>query len=329
MEQPRKNSPKRSQTKIIPPKKKTENLSRDEVRSINKKRIRRKRKIKKMVTLFFLASVIMCAGVLLAVTVFFKINTVNITGAKVYANNRVLESADIEIGSSLFSVDEEKLNKDLPKKLPYIKSVKVVRKLPDTLILEITATRETAAFVSGAGYILIDDTGKVLDKDARMLRENVAVVSGAQPDNVTEGEVLSLGKEDVDEDFLTVLSTLQKSEFDGVNEIILTKDGEFKLIYEDRITIKLGSMENLDLKLQRAKVAIDKENQINPYSEGVLDLKTEPYAYFKAGAEEEESLPPEFVTDEEGNLVTDENGDYVTSVPEASQQTEGSAESEE
>lgn len=329
MEQPRKNSPKRSQTKIIPPKKKTENLSRDEVRSINKKRIRRKRKIKKLVALFLLAFVIICVGVLLALTVFFKINTINIAGSKVYANSQVLEASGIEIGSSLFGVNEDKLNKILPEKLPYIKSVKVVRKLPDTLTVEITATRETAAFISGAGYILVDDTGKVLDKDAQMLRENVAVVSGVKPKNVVEGKQISLGKDEVNEDFTTVLSTLQSSDFDGVTEIVLTEKGEFKLIYEDRITIKLGSMENLELKLQRAKAAIDKENQINPYSEGVLDLKTEPYAYFKAGADEEQTIPPEFVTDEAGNIVTDENGAFVTKASESSEQEESSTESDE
>lgn len=319
MEQPRKKSTDRSKTKLITPKKKTENLSRDEVRSINKKRIKRKRKIKKLMALFLLAFVIICVGVLLAVTVFFKINTVNITGAKVYSNSQVLEAGNIDLGSGLFSVNEEKLNREITKKLPYIKSVEVSRKLPDTLTLEITATREIAAFVSGAGYILVDETGKVLDTDAQMLRENVAVVSGVQPKSAVEGDIISFGDEKTDKDFCTVISTLKSSEFDGVTEIILSEKSEFKLIYEDRITIKLGSADNLSVKLQRAKAAIDKENQINPYSEGILDLKTEPYAYFKNGMQEDATISPEFVTDEKGNVVTDENGDYVTRTDETTE----------
>ena len=312
MAQPRKRSPERSNTKIIPPKKKTENLSRDEVRSINKKRIKRKRKIKKLASLFLLTMVLVCVGVLLTVTVFFKINTVKVVGERVYPDTQIIEQGGFEIGDSLFSVNDKKLNEILPEKLPYIKSVKVVRKLPDTLTIEVTATREAVAFVGSTGYILVDDTGKVLDKDASMLRENVSVVSGMKPKPIDEGKVISFGKKEVDEDFVTILNTLKKSSFDGVTEIVLTDSGEFKLIYEDRITIKLGSTENLGVKLQRAKAAIDKENLINPYSEGVLDLKTEPYAYFKNGADEEETIPPEFVTDEEGNVVTDENGEFVT-----------------
>ena len=327
MAQPTRKSPKRSQTRIIPPKKKTENLSRDEVRSINKKRIKRRRKIKKLATLLLLAIVVLCVGALLALTVFFKISTIKFTGERVYSDAQIIEQAGIEKGESLFSVDEEKLNEVLPVKLPYIKSVKVIRKLPDTLTIEVTATREMVAFTGGAGYILADDTGKVLDKDASMLRENVAIVSGVQLKDVAEGEVVSLGDEALNEDFMTILSTLKEASFDGVTEIKLTEDKEFKLIYEDRITIKLGSTENLALKLQRAKAAIDKENLINPYAEGVLDLKTEPYAFFKNGAEEEETLPSVYVTDEEGNAVTDENGELVT-IPAESTSVEDTAQAE-
>ena len=32
--------------------------------------------------------------------------------------------------------------------------------------------------------------------------------------------------------------------------------------------------------------ALEKENEINAYSEGTLDLKTEPYVYFKSGSDD-------------------------------------------
>ena len=328
MEQHGRKTAKRSGTKIIPPKKNVENLSRDEVRSINKKRIKRKRKIKKMMSLLALSSVVLCVGVLLVLTVFFKINTVNVTGAKIYANSKVMEESGIEIGSSLFSVSEKNLNEILPQKLPYVKSVKLTRKLPDTLVIDVTATRETAAFVYGSGYILVDDSGKVLDRDAKMLRENVAVVSGVALKGAPQGQKISLDNETVTGDLITILSEIKKSKFNGVTEIIL-KDNEFKLLYEDRITIKLGAMTNLDVKLQRAKAAIDKEDKINPYSEGVLDLKTEPYAYFRLGAEEEVTLPQVYVTDEEGNAVTDENGEYLTTEPSSDETSTTEAAAEE
>ncbi len=286
------NASRKPKTKIIPPKsKKTENLSRDEIRFMNKKRIRRKRKLKRLCTLALLFLLITGVGLALVLTLFFKIETVQIKGAKVYAQKEVLEKSDIEIGDNLFSVSEKNLNQTLPESLPFIKSVEIERKLPDTLIINITATKEVAALEKGSGYILIDETGKVLDKNSTMLKEGVAVVKGVSPEKTDEGQIISLKTQDLTNTFITALQSIRNSDFKLVTEIILEKNGEVSMMYDDRIKVKLGSTANIDRKIERAKAAIDKENEINPYTEGVLDLKTEPYAYFSAGMEEKETKP--------------------------------------
>ncbi len=289
---------RKSKTKIIPPKsKKTENLSRDEIRFMNKKRIRRKRKLKRLCTLALLFLLIAGVGLALVLTLFFKIETVQVKGAKVYAQKEILEKSNIEIGDNLFSVSEKTLNEVLPKSLPFIKSVDVERKLPDTLIINVTATKEIAALEKGSGYILIDETGKILDKDGSNLREGVAVVSGVSPVKAEEGEKISLKTEELTNTFITALQSIKNSDFKLVTELIMEKNGEVSMMYDDRIKVKLGSTVNIDKKIQRAKAAIDKENEINPYTEGVLDLKTEPYAYFSAGKEEDETKSAKKDTD--------------------------------
>ncbi len=289
---------RKSKTKIIPPKsKKTENLSRDEIRFMNKKRIRRKRKLKRLCTLALLFLLIAGVGLALVLTLFFKIETVQVKGAKVYAQKEILEKSNIEIGDNLFSVSEKTLNEVLPKSLPFIKSVDVERKLPDTLIINVTATKEIAALEKGSGYILIDETGKILDKDGSNLREGVAVVSGVSPVKAEEGEKISLKTEELTNTFITALQSIKNSDFKLVTELIMEKNGEVSMMYDDRIKVKLGSTVNIDKKIQRAKAAIDKENEINPYTEGVLDLKTEPYAYFSAGKEEDETKTAKKDTD--------------------------------
>ena len=50
----------------------------------------------------------------------------------------------------------------------------------------------------------------------------------------------------------------------------------------------MGSLTNIETKLARGAAALEKENEINAYSEGTLDLKTEPYVYFKSGSDKEE-----------------------------------------
>ena len=300
MEQRKRKNSKRSQTKIIPPKRKnTESLSRDEVRSINKKKIRRKRKAKRIALLMALAVAVISVGIVLVLSVFFKISTVTVKGDKVYSNKEVILKSGIETGDNLFRVNEEELNEKLAKELPYIDKVTLERQLPDTVIITVTATREVAALQAGAGFVLIDHTGKVLDKDASMLRESVAVVTGVTPQNIVEGERIALGKEDITNDFITLLNGIKESKINLLTEINITKTGEYELRYDDRITIKLGTVDNIAVKLQRAMAAIEKENEINSYSEGVLDLRTEPYAYFSPG--EEETTGQQKPTDKNGD----------------------------
>lgn len=286
MEEKRKRNNNRSKTKIIPPKKKqTESLSKDEIRSINKKKIKRKRKAKKVALLTALFTIVMSVGIVLVLAIFFKINTVTVKGDRVYSDKEIILNSGIEIGENLFKINEEKLNERLSKTLPYIQSVTLERQLPDTLIVTVKATREVAAFQYGAGFILVNAEGKVLDRDASMLRDNVAVVNGAVLKGAPEGERIVVGSETDTENFVMLLKGIVESGITPVTEITITKDGQYELKYDDRITVKLGTIENVTTKLKRAVAALEKENEINMYAEGVLDLKTEPYAYFDAGEE--------------------------------------------
>ena len=292
---------KRSSTKITPPKKKKmENLSRDEVRSINKKRIKRKRKAKRLAMLFLLAVAVLSVGVVLVLSVFFKINTITIKGDKVYSNKEIIQNCGISVGDNLFRISEKTLNEKLPEVLPYVENVTLERKLPDTLIVNISATREIAALPNGTGFALIDYRGKVLDKNASMLREGVAMVSGVTPKDLTEGKTIVLKNQKLTDDFITLLGAIKESKMNLLTEIKVSKSGGFQLNYDDRIRIELGGVENIVVKLQRAKAAIEKENQINAYAEGTLDLKTEPYAYFSPG-EEEETKPQKNTSKKKGN----------------------------
>lgn len=284
MEQNKRKKSRRSSTKIIPPKKKKmENLSRDEVRSINKKKIRRKRKVKRLALLAGLALVVACAGIALVLAVFFKIGTIQVKGDKAYSSAQVIKGSGIEIGSNLFLVDEEKVNEKITTALPYINSVTVEMDLPDTIIIDVTATREVAALPYKKGFVLVDENGKVLDRDADMIRDGVAIVGGVQLKGAPQGGTVKLNNDDVTNRFIELLGAVKQSGIQQLTGITYTKRGTFELKYDDRITVKIGSFTNLLHKLRLAKAAIEKENDINSYSVGTLDVSVEPYVYFSAG----------------------------------------------
>ena len=73
-----------------------------------------------------LALVVLCVGVILVFSLFFKINTVTVTGQSVYSQKQIVEKSGITVGENLFRVDEEELSQLLSKELPYIKSATII-----------------------------------------------------------------------------------------------------------------------------------------------------------------------------------------------------------
>lgn len=279
----------RKKTVIKPAKNNNQHLSRDEVRSINKKKMSKKRKMRRNIFTFFLAASVLCVGLVLVFSLFFKINNVVVEGENIYSDKMVVEKSGIEIGTNLFRVNEKALSEKLSKELPYIRRITLDRQLPDTLVINVESTRETAAIVSNSVYVLMDETGKILDKNASVLRENVAVVNNVKLKEKVEGEQVVLTNEDKTEALLIVLDALYKSELQLLTEIDMKNINNIKVKYDDRITFELGSLTNIETKLLRGKAALEKENEINAYAEGTLDLKTEPNVYFKSGSDDEGS----------------------------------------
>ncbi|MGN1316711.1 MAG: cell division protein FtsQ/DivIB [Acutalibacteraceae bacterium] len=277
----------RKKAVIKPPKKKASpQLSRDEMRNIKKKKVSKRRKLKRHLLSFLLAVVVLCVGTVLVFSVFFKINTISVTGDNVYSEKMVIEKSGIELGTNLFGVNSQKLSEKLSSELPYIKNVTVEKELPETLVINIEATREVAAIVNNGAFVLIDETGKVLDRDASVLRENVAVINNVKLKEFNEGRQIVLTDEKKNDALITLLGAIKNAGLELLTEIDLKNVNDIKIKYDDRIVFELGSLTNVETKLARGKAALEKENEINSYSEGTLDLKTEPYVYFKSGSDD-------------------------------------------
>ncbi len=288
MEEKRRTTKKKSKTVIKPPKpqKSQQGLSRDEVRSINKKKMLRKRKIKKAVLSLVLAVAVLCVGIVLVFSLFFKINIVTIVGDSVYTPEKIVEKSGITVGDNLFRVDEEELSDHLSKQLPYIKSATIERELPDTLVIKLESTSGVACIKNNKSYIILDSSGKVLEKSATELKETLPVIKNVTAKNVEEGTIIELKNEKRNDTLPQLLSAIEKAGLDSLTEIDLKNVNDIKIKYDNRITLKIGNLTNVEKKLARGKKAIENENEINAFAEGTLDLKTDPYAFFKAGVEE-------------------------------------------
>ncbi len=256
-------------------------LSRDEVRRLaNSKRLKKRKRIRLLVY----ALLLLCfagTAIALSLTVFFQIGTVTVSGSSVYKPADIEKAAGIHIGDNLFLTNTGAAAKKITETLPYAGKAVVTRKLPDTLIIEITDTAQRAALDGENGYILIDETGKVLSAGAAEIGDGVAYVTGISASKAVFCQTIDFADSANKEILLTLLQALKNAGIERITEIRLKDINAITLLYDDRITIKAGGAANMDKKLKRAAEAIKDEDKRNPAVRGTLDLTIDPYVYFR------------------------------------------------
>ena len=131
-------------------------------------------------TLHYLLILLSAAAILLilSLTVFFKIEKLEVTGNTKYANEEILAQSGVNIGDNLFRVSQSAVQKALLEKFPYIEGVKLKRSFPPKLIFEITQAKPLGAVNAAAGYVVIGYSGKILETGVRTLPADVTVVNG-------------------------------------------------------------------------------------------------------------------------------------------------------
>lgn len=306
MDNKRKSTQKRVKTVVKAPKQQKTQLSRDEVRSINRRKRERKRKIRRAVLTVgaVLCSVVIC--VLLLVLLVFKIETVTVKGDTKYLDEMIIDAGGIVTGEPLYFAKINEAERNIPQALPYIKSVEIEREFPDTVIITVKATEDAAAFSTQGGYIVIDESGKVLNESASIVSENIPVIKNLtvedaplgktisfkediiEPSTNEEGEVEEIPEEEINKHFkslVQVLSALKEAGLKRIGEISLKDTENIKLVYDNRITLLLGDVSDVDVKLKRAEIALKSEDEKNAHATGTLDLSQEGRATFSAGTQ--------------------------------------------
>ena len=90
--------------------------------------------------LYKLLSVLLICGCLVAaVTLFFRVDTVVITGEKRYTEAEIREASGVADGDNLFLLNKYQVIRNIADALPYIEieNTHIQRKLPDTLLIQV------------------------------------------------------------------------------------------------------------------------------------------------------------------------------------------------
>lgn len=272
-------------------------------RRLTRAAVRRRRAIRRLTALALLLCVI-GVGVYLTVTMLFKINTLEVAvdGEVVqevggYSSAEILQALGVHAEENIFSFDLTEKAAALEKQFPLLENIRVERDYPNTVVVRTNAATAVYAMQTSGGWLSLSAGLKILDKDSA--QPDLIILCGGEPVSTTPGTQLefetgpsgpSSGSAASDsaasseagpptdkrlESLNTLLTALDSSELGAdVTRIEFEDPEQMAFLYQGRISVLLGTLNELDYKLRLAKYVLLNEDGkgCSPTDTGMLDL---------------------------------------------------------
>lgn len=302
--------------KEMPKKQQNMPLSKDE-RIVHRTNVRRrKNKRKKLIIRAVLGGTFLVAGLVVALLLFFNINKISVTGDGVYSSEEIIRVSEIEIGDNLIFLSKNRINKLVTEKLPYVGSIKIKRRLPAHLEIQVTKTDAVFGIAQDGFYTLLDRDGKVLETNVEYIGTDKTLLNAGKVVSAVVGEKIVLENEKSFPRIEDVYETCEKVGLQDITEINITELHNIKVVYQGRITLELGKTDGdrLSKKLAFGKAAIDKQNVEDNQFRGTINLTVDKKGYLQEETTEPETEPTtEPVSEQFSAPSTDEKVTQPTS----------------
>lgn len=182
----------------------------------------------------------------------FRLNAVHIQGANAMAQADILRAVAIEKGSPMLGLDLDAL-RDRVQSVGWVQEVKVVRLLPDTLVVAVKQRRPVAVWQHAGKTAMIDDAGRVILEADPSQFPGLPLVVGAGADQAATSIISALSQRPPLMNRIEALVRVDDRRWD-----LRLKDGtliQLPAIDEEAALIRLDGLEQsqriLDLGLAR------------------------------------------------------------------------------
>ena len=199
-----------------------------------------------------LTFVVICGAISVALALFFKIETVHVTGNERYSDEAVLDSSGIQIGDNMFLMNKYNAAESITKALPYVETVQIRRQIPTTLQIDVTECGAPAAFKQDGKVWLISGDGKIVDCLGAAAWSKYPQITGITMTEPTIGQLLTVepDAENARTQLFALLHQLeQKALLADVQAIHLEDSSLITMHYLDRFDVVFSADTDFDYKL--------------------------------------------------------------------------------
>ncbi len=209
-----------------------------------------------------------------------KIAKLDVKGNSIVSTEVILGLADIQIGESLLSVSNSKVEANIEKN-PYLIFDSINRVFPDTIIINVKERTPKAIIQYVGSTVIIDANGYVLAVADNNTNNAIPVLKGVAVKTATVGSTLEPDNKYQLNQVKEIIAGLEKEEVYGIiTEINMTDPNSIVLTTNDGYTVKLGEFENIQYKIRFFKTTRDQIIQMGK-SGGTIDVTTGDKAYYE------------------------------------------------
>ena len=220
-----------------------------------RKRANRRQRIGQTIGKVFFAAVLVSAAVL-ALTVFFKVDAVDVEGAQRYTADEIRQGLSVHEGDNLYLWNKVKVSNNLLAQFPYLESVQIRRSLPDRLTVSVTECAAALAVPTDGGYYYISRQGKVLELNAA--DGGLPLATGVTLMGMQPGELVDPSTDAYTGALLQALNALDAADMlPQLKFINLQSLTDIRIGYMGRFDIRIGTLEKIVYRLRFAQTIID------------------------------------------------------------------------
>ena len=242
-----------------------------------------------LVQLLTVVGVVM--ALVLGLSVFFKVETIQVSGAEVYSEWTIREASGLKEGDNLLTFSHARSAALIKANLPYVDTVRFGIKLPDTVNIIVKEDQVVYAVKDQNGqWWLMNSDGRIVEMGDNSKASNHTQVLGVVLDNpvvderavametvstetVPEGETVPLvtttGAQRLTA-ALQILKALEQNDIVGeAASVDVTRIEDIILWYGTRYQVNLGDSARLDYKIACMSDVI---LQMSDYQSGILDI---------------------------------------------------------
>ena len=223
-------------------------------------------------------------ALVLGLSVFFKVEVIEVSGLDKYTVQEVQDASGIKSGDHLLTFGRTRAAGKIISALPYVKSARIGIKLPNTVKIEIEEVDVTYALKASDGnWWLMSAEGKIVEQALDGKESRHAMVLGLQLQNPVVGQQavasqesatgnapLTVTAEDRLKAVISIAGFLEQYKVIGkIASLDVSNLMDIQLWYGHQYQILLGGTDQLGVKIETMKAAI---SQVD-YDEGILDVR--------------------------------------------------------